>query len=69
VFWECAIRTSALSNHGGGQFAFDDSGTLNPHPTAVSDTLFRENPFFDSKDLLQVRYELLRWSDSMRLFE
>jgi transposase len=34
--------------------------TLNPHPTAVSDTLFRENPFFDSKDLLQVRYEMLR---------
>lgn len=36
------------------------TGTLNPHPTAVSDTLFRENPFFDSKDLLQVRYEMLR---------
>jgi transposase len=31
-----------------------------PHPAAVSDTLFRENPFFDSKDLLQVRYEMLR---------
>jgi transposase len=36
------------------------TGTLNPHPTAVSDNLFRENPFFDSKDLLQVRYEMLR---------
>jgi transposase len=36
------------------------TGTLNPHPTAVSDALFRENPFFDSKDLLQVRYEMLR---------
>ena len=36
------------------------TGTLNPAPTAVSDTLFRENPFFDSKDLLQVRYEMLR---------
>ena len=36
------------------------TGTLNPHSTAVSDTLFRENPFFDSKDLLQVRYEMLR---------
>ena len=36
------------------------TGNLNPHPTAVSDTLFRENPFFDSKDLLQVRYEMLR---------
>jgi transposase len=36
------------------------TGTLNAHPAAVSDTLFRENPFFDSKDLLQVRYEMLR---------
>jgi len=36
------------------------TGTLNPHPAAVSDTLFRENSFFDSKDLLQVRYEMLR---------
>jgi transposase len=36
------------------------TGTLNPHPAAVSDVLFRENPFFDAKDLLQVRYEMLR---------
>ena len=36
------------------------TGTLNAYPNAVSDTLFRENPFFDSKDLLQVRYEMLR---------
>jgi transposase len=36
------------------------TGTLNPHPNSVSDTLFKENPFFDSRDLLQVRYEMLR---------
>jgi transposase len=36
------------------------TGTLNPRPDSVSDALFRENPFFDSKDLLQVRYEMLR---------
>jgi len=36
------------------------TGTLNAHPAAVSDALFRENSFFDSKDLLQVRYEMLR---------
>ncbi len=36
------------------------TGTLNPQPDAVSDTLFQENPFFDSRDLLQVRYEMLR---------
>jgi transposase len=36
------------------------TGTLNPRPYAVSDSLFKENPFFDPKDLLQVRYEMLR---------
>jgi transposase len=36
------------------------TGTLNPRPGSVSDTLFKENPFFDPKDLLQVRYEMLR---------
>jgi transposase len=36
------------------------TGTFNPHPESVSDALFRENPFFDPKDLLQVRYEMLR---------
>jgi transposase len=34
--------------------------TLNPRPDAVSDSLFKEHPFFDPKDLLQVRYEMLR---------
>ena len=36
------------------------TGTLNPRPDSVSDGLFKENPFFDRKDLLQVRYEMLR---------
>jgi transposase len=36
------------------------TGTLNPRPDAVADSLFKENPFFDPKDLLQVRYEMLR---------
>jgi transposase len=36
------------------------TGTLNPHPEAVTDLLFKENPFFDPRDLLQVRYEMLR---------
>lgn len=35
-------------------------GTLNPHPEAISDTLFISNPFFDAKDLVQVRYEMVR---------
>ena len=36
------------------------TGTLNPRPDAVADALFRENPFFDPRDLLQARYEMLR---------
>jgi transposase len=36
------------------------TSTLNPHPETVTDLLFKENPFFDPRDLLQVRYEMLR---------
>jgi transposase len=40
--------------------ALKQTRTLNSRPDAIADTLFRENPFFDPKDLLQVRYEMLR---------
>jgi transposase len=36
------------------------TGTLNPRSGSVSDILFKQNPFFDPHDLLQVRYEMLR---------
>jgi transposase len=39
-------------------------GALNPHPEAVRDPLFRGNPFFDPKDLVQVRYEMVRRHDA-----
>lgn len=35
-------------------------GALNPHPEAIRDPLFIGNPFFDPKDLVQVRYEMVR---------
>ena len=35
-------------------------GALNPHPEAVLDPLFKDNPFFDPRDLVQVRYEMVR---------
>jgi transposase len=31
-----------------------------PHPQAVTDPLFQEHPFFDARDLVQVKYEMLR---------
>jgi hypothetical protein len=33
---------------------------LNPHPERVNDALFQAHPFFDPRDLLQVKYEMLR---------
>ncbi len=37
------------------------SHTLHPHPDAVRDPLFTSgSPFFDPRDLVQVKYELLR---------
>ena len=36
------------------------SGTLNSRPTQVTSALFQKDPFFDSRDLVQVKYEMLR---------
>jgi len=33
--------------------------TLNPHPEKITDGLFQVHPFFDPRDLLQVKYEML----------
>lgn len=35
-------------------------GTLNPRPETVTHPLFQNSEFFDSDDLLQVKYEMLR---------
>ena len=43
-------KSEALAQH----------GVLNPNPEAVRDVLFTSNPFFDTKDLVQVRYEMVR---------
>jgi transposase len=34
--------------------------TLNPRPEGVTDELFRRSEFFDARDLLQVKYEMIR---------
>jgi len=41
-----------------------ESGTLNGRAEAVRDPLFAEEPFFDARDLLQVKYEMLRRVDT-----
>lgn len=39
------------------------NGTLNPHPDKITDLLFERADFFDARDLLQVKYEMLRRVD------
>jgi len=36
------------------------SGTLYPHPEAITDPAFHDQDFFDSCDAVQVKYEMLR---------
>jgi transposase len=40
--------------------ALRQRGCLNPHPENVADPLFAESDFFDSRDLVQVKYEMVR---------
>jgi transposase len=40
--------------------ALAKDGALNLHPEAIRDALFTGNPFFDAKDMVQVRYEMVR---------
>ncbi|HEX9796543.1 MAG TPA: helix-turn-helix domain-containing protein [Anaerolineales bacterium] len=40
--------------------ALRQHGTLNPRPENVTDPLFQDQGFFDARDLVQVKYEMLR---------
>ena len=40
--------------------ALREEGTLNPFPERVSDPRFSEGEFFDPRDAVQVKYEMLR---------
>lgn len=40
--------------------ALRQQGTLNPRPHDVAHALFQHNDFFDPRDLVQVKYEMLR---------
>jgi len=40
--------------------ALRSAGALNPRPQTVRDPLFITQPFFDGRDLVQVKYEMLR---------
>jgi transposase len=40
--------------------ALREQGCLHPHPEKVTDELFAAGEFFDARDLVQVKYEMLR---------
>jgi transposase len=40
--------------------ALQRQGTLNPRPKEIRDELFLQDEFFDPRDLVQVKYEMLR---------
>jgi transposase len=40
--------------------ALQQEGCLHPHPEQVTDELFLTHEFFDPRDLVQVKYEMLR---------
>jgi transposase len=40
--------------------ALGEDGTLNPAPEKVGDPKFQEGGFFDPRDIVQVKYEMLR---------
>jgi transposase len=40
--------------------ALRQRGCLNPQPAAVTDKVFAEHEFFDARDVVQVKYEMLR---------
>jgi transposase len=40
--------------------ALRQHGCLNPHPDRVADSLFHTAEFFDARDLVQIKYEMVR---------
>ena len=40
--------------------ALREAGALHPHPEAVRDEAFLSHPFFDPRDRVQVKYEMVR---------
>lgn len=43
-----------------------DSRTLNPHPERVADEAFSTSAFFDARDMVQVKYEMVRKVEAER---
>jgi len=53
------VRTRNYSKRSKAELLLEE-GTLNPAPERVCDPKFRESEFFDPRDAVQVKYEMLR---------
>ena len=53
-------RTSPDRKQAAKTEALRQEGALHPHPERVRDDAFRRQEFFDARDCVQVRYEMLR---------
>lgn len=51
---------SRRSARSGGSAALRERRCLNPHPERVADPLFAGSDFFDARDRVQVKYEMVR---------
>ncbi len=62
LFWNIALEAPlALARRGDPKIeALRERGALHPHPERVRDPQFREIEFYDPRDLVQVKYEMLR---------
>jgi len=57
----CGIIINTMAGHPDSKLAaLRAQGALHPHPEAVCDPLFDTHAFFDRRDLVQVKYEMLR---------
>jgi len=57
--WEIVVPAKSDSQHPKVR-ALREEGTLNPAPEKVQDPKFRDSEFFDPRDVVQVKYEMLR---------
>jgi transposase len=57
---EAAMDGEKEKNKDGKSEALRRGGALNRHAERVSDARFAEGEFFDARDLVQVKYEMLR---------
>lgn len=58
-----------MTKHDTKKKVLQDSGCLNPHPERVKAPWFQHSSFFDPRDFLQVKYEMLRYASTEGVFK